>query len=419
MYVLFLVADEQTNAGERDYLLAFSHALKNKQGVECSVRKVLQQDFDRPVLDGDSASLPLDNMEYENIRPYVLGEMIDNIIDVRKAGNKVLVIGAGQSVIPQISELYHTFGSFSSVQFAVVSHMLEERDIAHLAGKKIEVFTKAQEVEADISHHFISNVPHTATAEGAEQNAVNMLKYSPHAGKLVDIFNGQSPYAIAVLNAGFKVNDVHIPYYEDEAYEHGMALGQSLPANTSLILVDGGPRNLTDRNDYKQLTHESFRNGFMEGAASLDGAGREFVHEAFEFGLPYNSVLGTMHFANAKNCVAYISNAEGYGTMDAVFRIVKLAPGRLIGMIPFSANEKDETGQRLENIEDYRKRGITKLVPGDCGFVRHLPPSKIQSDFEKPAYDAVSEILRTLDVPGFELKSPVQGTGRVTAPTQG
>ncbi|MGE4314007.1 MAG: hypothetical protein AB7E85_07030 [Pseudobdellovibrionaceae bacterium] len=205
---------------------------------------------------------------------------------------------------------------------------------------------------------------------GANTATAEILKF--HGGELVkngderiaEIINLKKAFAVAVLNAGFEVetpegHKKYAPYTAEEAFEHGFSLGRLLPQNTELILVDGGPRNLRDI-DAGEETGLAFHAGYHD-ANNTESFRTDFIYEAFEPGLPYNAVFGTMHMAaTLPNCRAFISNAEGYGTMEAA-RLHIDNQKQLLGMYPFRANAEDVTGERLQNMVAYCRRGISLL----------------------------------------------------------
>ena len=124
-----------------------------------------------------------------------------------------------------------------------------------------------------------------------------------------------------------------------------------------------------------QTFMEAFRDAnadanFQDGAKSRP----ELIYERFEKGLSYNSTAAAMHMGGFDECSAFISNAEGYGTMDSAIRFVN-NQDKILGLFPFRANAEDVTGQRLDNIRKYDALGIKPLVTTD-----YLPDIAAEED---------------------------------------
>ena len=350
MRFIFICSDESKNAGARDYAMSMAHELQAQglpPALACKIGNT--QHTQRGLKDFIS-----DN-KYYAILPLYDGE---KILREFPEDETCVFIGLGENTIDAICDIYDRLEG-SPHHFAFVSHILEPSQREVLRAREITAFTPSDIKRHDISHVRISAVPHTATTPILMHHAAEMLKHGDE--RIADMINLREEFAIAVLNAGFDVeNDlgesVYVPYSEEEAYEHGRILGGMMPKNTNLILADGGPRNLRDIAESQQ-TGLHFLAGYYEANGNNETAPK-LVYERYEKDLPYNAVYGAMYLAKASGLSrAFISNAEGYGTMDAAALHIDNST-QILGMFPFMANALDTTGDCLEKIKEYNALGI-------------------------------------------------------------
>jgi hypothetical protein len=160
----------------------------------------------------------------------------------------------------------------------------------------------------------------------------------------------------------------HVPYTEAEAQAHGAALAARLPLGTNVMLMHGGPRNGLD-----EKAGQDTVNAFKAGLAEAGTIG-EVAFEPFQQGLPYNVIKAAYIAARSPLCRAFISNAEGYGTMDGAALHVNRST-TLLGMFPFDALKTSQ--QRMDNISVYNQRGIAVLEPFGQPGVTIAPPDDV------------------------------------------
>ena len=265
MRFIFICSDESKNAGARDYAMSMAHELQAQglpPALACKIGNT--QHTQRGLKDFIS-----DN-KYYAILPLYDGE---KILREFPEDETCVFIGLGENTIDAICDIYDRLEG-SPHHFAFVSHILEPSQREVLRAREITAFTPSDIKRHDISHVRISAVPHTATTPILMHHAAEMLKHGDE--RIADMINLREEFAIAVLNAGFDVeNDlgesVYVPYSEEEAYEHGRILGGMMPKNTNLILADGGPRNLRDIAESQQ-TGLHFLAGYYEANGNNETA---------------------------------------------------------------------------------------------------------------------------------------------------
>ena len=267
-------------------------------------------------------------------------------------------------------------------------------------------------------------VPHTNTPAAceAEYKTFKDAISGRTAHEYKRVTEGKDPFAFVVLNAGFKVgksklhlawakasirkhqipwlkidkDQRHFPYKIKEAVEHGTALGNEFSAPTNLILAHGGPRNLTDDRRGRRSRMEAFAQAYSQAQFEKFGVRPKIIREHFKPGLPYNILKVGDYLARARdNCVAFISNSEGYSTMDgAVLNISN--QNKLLGMFPFGAQYADKTGQRQGNIEKYNQLGVAVLTAQDG--ILSISKHPQQKTTPAKAEDAAQKIIQSLEL---------------------
>lgn len=353
MRFIFICSDESKNAGARDYAMSMAHELRAQGQPTALACKVGDTEH---VHLGLKEFIP-DNKHYETLPLFDAEKILPKIPE----DETCVFIGLGENTLEALCAIHDRLES-SQHHFAFVSHILEPSQREVLRTREITAFTPSDIKRHDISHVRIGAVPHTATTPVLKHHATEMLKFGDE--RIADMINLREEFAIAVLNAGFDVeNDlgerIYVPYSEEEAFEHGGILGGMMPKNTNLILVDGGPRNLRDIAE-GQHTGDHFLASYYDANGNSDTAPK-LVYERFEQGLPYNAVYGAMYLAKASGLSrAFITNAEGYGTMDAAALHIDNST-QILGMFPFMANALDSTGDRLEKIKEYNALGVRLL----------------------------------------------------------
>lgn len=367
--IILICADENVNRGERDYAIALGLQLADHHGADVISYKVGH----RVVAADQTVRLALNNNEYANIPHVDIDSVINQITQVK---GDVHIIGAGESTCADLIKINGLAKSQGiNVKSSLITHIVTPTQEDELSQTDIHVFTPSSarelpKLDATGKLHCVSAVPHTATEENLAYHARILTEQSANGAAINKIVHGGKPFATVILNAGFDVDGQHMPYTEIEARAHGLALGRYMDNNTALILVDGGPRNLKDK-ELGEFTDQAFIQGYLQGQNARHATNNPvIIHEKFEPGLAYNSLYGMLHYSKQDNCRAVISNAEGYGTMDAVIQFID-NQSKLSGMFPFAANEY--VPQRLENISQYNKAGIACLFnqDGDLVIKRH------------------------------------------------
>ena len=322
----------------------------------------------------DPRAFPATNAVYAAVPPASLA-----VVTGLKSAKSIKLIGVGHSTLDTV--LYLAAHLPAKVDISYITHMVD--DHAHLqtiVDHNVRLLAATTQDKLDgispslaIQLHFIplDAVPHTnADLADCEKDYAGFMQ-TPNGKTAQRIVESDKPFAFVVINAGFEIgaDKAYQPYTEIEAAAQGRMLGIELATGTNLIAVHGGPRNLRDETPSAekgdthtgQRTMEAFTDAFAE-AQQASGAAPLIVAERFAPGLSYNAVKAGYILGRKQNCAAFISNSEGYGTMDGAIRHIS-NQDRLLGMFPFASQYLDPTGQRQANIEKYNKWGIVILGP--------------------------------------------------------
>ena len=400
--VLYILPDETKNAGEADYAYALALALRGNEADDskhiafkiASEESLLKESgMD---ITGSAHVLPVTSKEFAQVAPYHAGVL------EALGENPVTVIGVGNSTLATLKDIEKNHPN-KNIGFSYITHMVDNGDdVEWLASNKANLFApidmKAlKELNSTASRnvhlHTLNSVPHTNTLEACYVDYARFGE-TDNGQLLKEQMSVNGPVAFSVINAGFGIEDNHHPYREDQAYSHGFALGKGLEVNTMLLAAHGGPRNLKDENEFGQKTMDKYAEGYL-AAQHEKGGNPVVIKEAFAFGLPYNVIKAGYLLAQAPNCNAFISNAEGYGTMDGALRLID-KDHVLTGMFPFNALYADPSGQRQTNIQKYHEAGIKILSNEDSGLkiFHSIGSSKQSNKEENPAL----KIIQTLNL---------------------
>ncbi len=370
--IILICANERPNAGERDYAVAISAELEKRGVTDVCAMKIQRNNDDSFGSPSSSSTLPVSNKKYTSLPEFSLDLAQEFIAAELRKGNSVEILGAGQSTLTELAQISDMLDPENTqARCSYLTHMIEDQyTVDTIIAKNIQIYapTTQQNLEEKFSRadmvrlQTISTVPHTTTRSKIESDAHFFLE-TENGQTLNKTLQRGGSFVTAVLNAGFDVSTtnqgkIRVPYFAHEAKRDGAALGALMSADTALVLIDGGPRNALDRNA-GELTREAFIEGYKTAQAEKSGS-PQIIYEEFKPDMDYNSINAMLSFADHPSCKGFISNAEGYGTMDAV---IQFADNQkiLTGMFPFEANERDTTGQRMENIKKYDQMGISLI----------------------------------------------------------
>lgn len=356
--IVTLAANEAAHAGERDYYFSVIDEMGEtakgtaiaslKSGVAASCESCLTTVWQQAHNNADYALIPgfsteaLDHLAYYG----------------RNRIERATVIGLGHSTLEDIFAAKATLEAHGIVtRGGYVTHMVDGDAYNALAANEITVFPPLpRPTGTTLDWRPLDSVPHTNTAASCRQHA-EIYGQTANGQTLRSWQDSGADFGLVVLNAGFGIKQspdtapVHHAYLASEACAHGIALAKLQPQN-NLLLMHGGPRNLADEKD-GEMTMDSFVAGLREG-----GSRGEILTERFVPNLPYNAIKAAYLAARAPNCRSFISNAEGYGTMDGA--ILHVDNSRtLLGMFNFQANTLE--AQRVKNTTLYHGRGIALL----------------------------------------------------------
>ncbi|PZQ44956.1 MAG: hypothetical protein DI551_08940 [Micavibrio aeruginosavorus] len=210
--VLFIVADEKLNAGERDYMKAFSANLLRAQYPDTQYLVYKIGERTGKEVETAATRLPMTDAEYEKIPRFT--QMPQGV------GN-LTVIGVGQSTTDHVIKLAKENWE---TPVALVTHMIEPDKIPALNETGVMVYSPTEKPDPNLMFKKLHSVPHTNT------EASCMYDYEILKDRFSDILKDDEPFAFVVLNAGFPVTDAEgrtewNPYKEEEAKAQGYALG--------------------------------------------------------------------------------------------------------------------------------------------------------------------------------------------------
>jgi len=424
--VLFIVADESKNAGERDYMKALAAQIKGNelQDTEYLVYKLPVKGQSTVAenandLSGNNKILPLTDAEYATIP-----RLNDETISLLAQTEDLEIIGVGNSTL----EALCTAIAFANpdqnnrrVRASYITHMVNSKNslkLINTMGIKLFTSAKFRTLEAmdsilakNVDYIQLDAVPNLNSPAHSPETHYDTFMKTGNGAKMTKILDKNEDFAFVVVNAGFGVGEakIHVPYTKKEARIDARSLSRILGKRTHLILAHGGPRNLTDENKYNQKTLYHFMKTYLKHQNQY-GKPPEVMIERFTKGLSYDAVKAGLVLGQKPNCKAFISNSEGYGTMEGAIAYINNQE-KLLGMFPFKSNNADPTGQRLENIEDYNEDGVAKImfVNGQTIVQKH-PHERITPYLRK---DAAQFIVETLG-----LAKPTHVSGPAQKPEQ-
>lgn len=396
---IIICADESKNAGERDYtfaLMAELRALKEQgQNVTTHIFKIPTDDAVAETKNSTTVDpknfRPEQNSDYKKIPPLPLNMAEHLGIDV----SACTILGAGQSTFDSLLKVQAQLENHDiDADVGYITHVVNEKQMQEMNERNITLFTPVTREDLrkqydylidDIYLETLPSVPHTNTLKSAQENFENAqwVTNQPgfiHSQSIATVnqwIKKDKPFVIAVINAGYEIKDKNgtktwIPYTCREAYAQGHSLGKYLGKGTNLYAAQGGPRNAHDKTTDGQHPTIEYVRGFMEAQGWVN---TQAAIEAYDdkFNL-WNPIKASYIFAQHPLCKAFISNAEGYGTMDGAVLAIDNTE-KLLGCFPFDALYQDPTGGRQKNIDAYNQKGIALLSAGDDGqlVIKHHP----------------------------------------------
>jgi hypothetical protein len=402
-YIVFVTPDPAVNLGDVDSVNALAIQIDTQGKCENTTYfagKIAGVDATKAQLDNDT--LPKTNNEHAKL-PHI-SDVLKRIISNPAKPDDIKIVGIGIATLEDAQEaalILKTQFPAAQVSASYMAHLPQDLDsLQFITENNIKLFTPdtldSYDVPLGLQHFKLDTVPHTNTPGICKADAEDAkFKTTDNGRKVAEWQESGAPFAIVVLNAGFGTQvdgqTVHKPYTAAEAEAHGKALGMAVPEGTHLFLQHGGPRNGFDEKAGER-TSDSFIKGFL-AAQKERGAEPQVVFEPFVQGTPYNSIKASFVIAQSENCVAMISNAEGYGTMDGVVTHVDNSSRKIVGMFPFDALKGIKA--REENLEKYNQKGIAILALGADGkmFVKTHPQQRQTPYAEK---DAAVQIVNEL-----------------------
>lgn len=352
----FIGTDRATHAGYADYMQALGLALKDTDAHVYAARTA------GGLGHGITRGLPTDNAGYDRLPALDM----PSVRTVLARYEEIHIIALGQPSLQKLEETAHALSAGGKrVESSAVLHMVDENEVARLWQLDATVYAPIKHAPQNLDLVTLPCVPHTNTLVSCAAEAEKFAQIQ-HGKIMAEINRVAAPFACVVVNAGFNVDNTHQPYTASEAFAHGFALGRDMMANTHLLLMHGSPRNLKDE-EAGENTLDAFQNGYLRGQGEKK-ATPKILAERFNTASKYNAIKAALALSHKAGCAAFISNAEGYGTMDSALTLTP--PGLPLGMFPFAAEETDTTGQRRANTHKYNTLGIDWLGVDDRGYLQ-------------------------------------------------
>ncbi len=344
----FIGTDRATHAGYADYMQALGLAL---QGIDADVYAARTSGG---LGHGITRGLPTDNAGYDMLPALDMA----SARTVLARYDEIHVVALGQPSLQALDQAAHALSAGGKrIESSAVLHLVDTNDVALLWQLDATVYAPIEHAPQNLDLVTLPCVPHTATLMACEAEAAKFAQ-TQNGQTMAQINRVGAAFACAVVNAGFtSAEGDHTPYQASEAFAQGFALGRDMAPNTHLLLMHGGPRNLKDE-EAGEKTLDAFQNGYLRGQGEQK-ATPKVLSERFNTAAKYNAIKAAIALSHNTGCAAFISNAEGYGTMDAALALTP--PGLPLGMFPFTAEERDATGQRRANTQKYNERGIDWL----------------------------------------------------------
>lgn len=363
--ILFILADESQNAGDRDAMKAMARIIAGHEDPALQYLAYKAADADALITEaraitGDPRRLPTTDAEYANM-PLLDDAALTGIngeTQVVAVGTRTLDAALhvqemlrAQGVDPDVHYLSHKID-------AVMMKTIVDHQITAITPVTRDILKKLDEtLGGAIKLLPIDAVPHTNL--DVMDDYIGFM--ATENGRIVHnmIMSGES-YIFAVVNAGVNITGLGWqPYTQDEALAQGYALGAAQPPGTHLVLSHGGPRNLVDEKEYGEMTADAFAEGFRAAQKSKESVVTAVI-ERYTPDNGYNMVKAGLMLSQQDGCLGFISNSEGHGTMAGA---ILHANNReiLLGMFPYAAQKLDPSGLPLEQIEKYNKLGICTL----------------------------------------------------------
>jgi hypothetical protein len=394
--VLFITANEEFNAGERDSMKALALEIKDHERDDIAYITYKIPTTPSPV-SGNPLSLPVDNALYAKI-PTVDAETSDL---VRQTAHLTL-IGVGNSTFKTLVELHDA--ALKDIKTYFITHLINDiDDLRAIHTRHIHVFSPMKkddltpldpDMAQGIALDMLETMPHTNTHLSQEDYKEFMA--TPNGQQMQKILDRKQDFAFVVLNGGTGIGETrtHYPYNEEEAAAHGYALGHHAKAGTALIVTHGGPRNLIDENEFGQMTMQAFAKAYTK-AQSEKGDKPVILLEPFVPNRSYNAIKAGYVLGQSGHCVAFVSNAEGYGTMiGAIIHIDNHK--KILGMFPFKAWSRDNPDLQAEDFEKYHRGGIAELYASPEGIIIRRHPQEVRTPANSG--DPTRQIIEKLDL---------------------
>lgn len=383
--VVFIVADESVNGGERDYMKAIAAEIE-AQGRKHNTKYLVYKlpPVSGAAVPGQADILPMNDAQYAAVPRLSPQGVFDGIVEgCGGLPADAQVVGVGHSTRAFAAEVCTSLrGQGCFAVSAWITHNQNAEEMRAVAEKNMQLFSPitaedllkiAPEAEA-VRLVPLDAVPHTnSTACIAAEYDAYFAR--PESAAVFNILSSRDTFALSVLNAGFEegigADRKFHPYTEEEAYKHGYALGDHMAPGTHLILAHGGPRNLRDeRPDLKrgdthqgQATMELFVEGYCNAQEAREGYPTVACERFVQGGSNTIKVFYEIVRRYPDRMSAFISNNEGYATKDGATLYVDNQKS-LLGAFPFEAEKADPSGGRERKTQEYNRLGVAILTIG-------------------------------------------------------
>lgn len=400
-HLLFIISD---NRGEQDYIKSIANMVKlqskasNGQLTYSAYLQIKNEDGTYSLK--EMADLPATAAELiefsktaEKVTPVEIAQRAE------ENGIKHRIIAGGNNTLNQAVSLQNAIavGTERLANISYVTHILNENDRSTLFSHWVEFITpegkdnitKKFAIEPEIvnnRHISVDEVPHSYTLDNC---LADLEIFKGYAATEPDSFfahvmkriNAGEKIALTVLPAGFDKIDKknpkkHVPYTEIEADKAGEAIGHHLEAGTTMVVIEGGPRNRKDQDLAQQDTMRSYIAGYARGqkigagqngtiASSIEGVPPAILSEEFAFGRNYDTTkvaIALAHLYPDQILALYVSG-EGNAMRSAVLQHVdlkKVEAGMLVSKVLRKRGDdlKNDQNAGLPIVKPIRKNKV-------------------------------------------------------------
>lgn len=387
MSILYITGDSY-HAGERDYMIALASEMDAKAQQKSRIYKIGDSLAVHSSEKRNACILPRRQSDFANV-PVLTIDALHNYDDVTD------IIGVGHSTLSQTLEVYKFLRTQNvAAKVHYVTFKIDKQDHAALLENNVQIFAPEDTSEMALDVVKLPCVPNSNTPAACAEEWNVFSKATDEGRTVAGWVADNKPFACVIPNAGFSYNGKHIFSKRETLFSQGLALGNAMPQDTNLLVVEGGPRSILDsaHNHHGAIF---FAQGYGHAQALKKGR----MQTAFSFfqttsGMDIDAVKAALYISNVPQCKQLILPCEGYGTMEGAL-LTCTNKTRPIGMFLSGPSIKEKT--RMLNVEKYHKLGIDILrFDENSRLITFQSP--VSEALDPTSRNAAAMILRALGI---------------------